>query len=384
MGQGRTRDGFSVMMGALGSHGGSSEIARSLADGLADRGHAVRICHMNVDASDPQRDVLLTRDRALYLERTLEIDRAFVGGLDHASQLVRAYDAAPFDLFHVHNVQVFGLAAYLLSQMRGVPYVVTMHGSDVLNDRLFDENRAVLRQILGGAAEITCVSRFLVDALARKMPELPRSTLVHNFIPREVDAQAAPSRRCRMRLIHVSSLREVKRPELLVSIFEQIAARVPEATLRIVTTRKGKRRASALLRSSPARSRVTIREAESDSAVLAEEYAQADLFLLTSRFESFGLVLLEALSYGVPAVAPAVAGIPEVLGADWPLLVPEDAPPSVYAETLESAERLLDLESFGKRRSEILGRFQRARQVDAYEAVYRRILSRGRGDECQE
>ena len=60
-----------------------------------------------------------------------------------------------------------------------------------------------------------------------------------------------------------------------------------------------------------------------DEAALQQGYADADIFCAPSRFESFGLVLLEAMQYGIPVVSTHVGGIPEVVG-DAGILVPPD------------------------------------------------------------
>ena len=72
-----------------------------------------------------------------------------------------------------------------------------------------------------------------------------------------------------------------------------------------------------------------------DEAALQQAYADADIFCAPSRFESFGLVLFEAMQYGIPVVSTRVGGIPEVVG-DAGLLVPPDD-----ADALRAALRAL-------------------------------------------
>ncbi len=61
-----------------------------------------------------------------------------------------------------------------------------------------------------------------------------------------------------------------------------------------------------------------------DETALQQAYADADIFCAPSRFESFGLVLLEAMQYGIPAVSTHVGGIPEVVGEAGLLVPPDD------------------------------------------------------------
>lgn len=370
-------------MCASGASGGSSLLALTLRDELAQRGNEVRACLLEGERHGTPGDIVLSGEDARYAARAYDIDPMFTGAIDQATQLVRAHDGAPFDILHLHSLQVFAAPAYLLRAARGVPYVVTLHGSDVLDERLLDRNRAVIAALLRSAAAVTCVSRYLADAFARKLPDLPRPEVIHNFLRRGFTPVLPLPRRRGRRLLHVSSLRPVKRPELLLAVFALVARRHPDSELRILTTRQGQRRAEDLLRGFEARERVTVLEG-GDEQRLAAEYAQANAMVLTSRFESFGLVILEALACGIPVIAPAVAGIPEVLGEDWPLLVRGDTDdPSRYAELASAVDQALSPEELDARRHAILSRYDREHQTERYLAMYRRALSgEAGGDEA--
>jgi glycosyltransferase involved in cell wall biosynthesis len=105
----------------------------------------------------------------------------------------------------------------------------------------------------------------------------------------------------------------------------------------------------------------------------------ADLFLLPSEFESFGLAALEAMACGTPAVAFASGGLPEVVtdGVDGRLLPPLDdaAMAEAVLELLEAPDRLA---AFGAAaRASAVGRFTPDQVVPRYEAVYRRVVEAG-------
>jgi glycosyltransferase involved in cell wall biosynthesis len=106
---------------------------------------------------------------------------------------------------------------------------------------------------------------------------------------------------------------------------------------RSATTRQGARRAAALPAARGLAAAVTVVETEAHPERLHEEYRDAAALLVTSRYESFGLVLLEALAHGAAVVAPALGGIPEVLGEDWPFLVRQVDDPEAYAAALVEA-----------------------------------------------
>lgn len=357
---------------------GTSIVALSLAEGLRRRGFRLRFCHTDADAKPMEDTLVVSTEGARRAARLLDSETSFTGPLDVTTQLLHHYDHAPFGLLHLHSFPLFGVPAFMLKQLRGVPYVVTFHGSDVLDEHLMDVHLELVRGLLQGAAAVTCVSQHLADALHRKLPDLTSAQVIHNFLRWEFRRESPIGPRPPDRFLHVSSMRDVKRPELMLRAFEWVRARRPGARLRIVTTRHGRERAAALLERFPYREDVTVLEGEENPALLAREYRESSALLLTSRFESFGLVILEALAHGVPVVAPAVGGIPEVLGQQWPLLVRDVHDPAAYGERMiaVSQESPAALEAQARA---IFDRFDPDRQVEQYLALYRRVLGSAEG-----
>jgi glycosyltransferase involved in cell wall biosynthesis len=175
------------------------------------------------------------------------------------------------------------------------------------------------------------------------------------------------------RFLHVSSLRPVKRPELLFAAFALVRARHPEARLALVSTARGLERAAALLPRYGLEGAVDLVLGD-DPAALAREYRRAAAFVLTSRFESFGLVILEAVAHGLAPVVPAVGGIPEVVGEGWPFLVRQPDDPASYAEAMAAACSAGSAAIAGQGPA-ILARFEPAVQAGKYLAIYERALA---------
>jgi|GEM_PF-3447789 len=354
---------------------GSSVVGVSLADWLRRSGFRIRLCH-HEPVSEPRDDTfVITRQQATQAGQFLDADRAFTSPLDIGNQFLRAHAQSPFDLLHLHSLPIFGVPAYLLKQLRGVPYVVTLHGSEVLNPHLMEGHLEFNRELLRNAAAVTCVSRNLADALQRKLPDLPPAEVIYNFLRPGLSRSHPTRQRPADRFLHVSTMRDVKRPELMLRAFALVRERRPGARLRIVTSRLGFERATALLERFPYRDAVTVLEGENDLALLEREYLEGTAFILTSRFESFGLVILEALAHGMPVVAPAVGGIPEVLGERWPLLVHDTDAPSAYADQMLAACAEADAGTLLAQADAILDRFEPLRVMQQYVRIYRRALA---------
>ncbi len=366
-----------ILMAMLTTSGGSSTLAIALGRELAERGFGVRFCHCDPDAPPLAGASVISADDAVITSRLIDTDRALVGGIDAASQLLSVADAGPPDLLHLHSLQAFGIPASFLKRLRGVPYVVTMHGSDVLSEHLMDSRREMVETLLREAAAVTCVSGHLAEVLERKIPGLPHVRVVHNFLRRgfvlEGDEPKPPADA--PVYLHVSSLRAVKRPELLLEAFAKVRTAIPGARLRIVTTERGGERARELLAGYEAAEAVSVKVGGGDPVSLSREYRAATVFALTSRFESFGLVILEALEHGVPVVAPAVGGIPEVLGEDWPFLVRETGSPQALAEAMVRAAEWASAPDAAGISAARAKRFEISAQVDRYEEVYRLALN---------
>ena len=369
-----------VCMAMLTTGGGSSTLATALGEELREHGFGVRFCHCDPAAAPLPGGFVLTADDARHTSRLIDTDRALVGGIDACGQLLAAHDAAPFDLLHLHSLQAFGLPAWFLERLRGVPYVVTLHGSDVLDEHLMDRRRDLVEELLRGAAAVTCVSAHLAEVLARKVPGLPHVSVVHNFLRRGFDlGTEAGNRGDRPRspatFLHVSSLRAVKRPALLLAAFALARQRDPAARLRIVTTGRGRERVAELLSGYAHAGAVTVLDGDNDPALLSREYRDATAFVLTSRFESFGLVILEAMAHGLPVIAPAVGGIPEVLGESWPFLVRGDtADPRAFAAAMAALPAWAAAHPAGEICRAVAARFAPAAQVEKYAAIYRRAI----------
>lgn len=227
---------------------------------------------------------------------------------------------------HVHALYPSGAAARRLLERTNVPYVVTIHGSDLYSNLAHERWREELRRTVSAAAAVVCVS----DALARDAVELvgadPARTVV---IPDTYDETlfqhlARPTHDGPVRLITVGRLVPVKGFDLLIKAVGQVLRAGIEVRLDIVGD--GPERAS--LEGSVAREglggsvrfRGSLRPDE-----LVAALRDADAYVLASRSEGFGVALVEALATGLPAVATRSGGPESIVSeTDGILVAPDD------------------------------------------------------------
>jgi glycosyltransferase involved in cell wall biosynthesis len=212
-----------------------------------------------------------------------------------------------FDVVHGHSIIPGGAAGAWIAGRLGLPLVVTAHGSDVTAFGSVRHLRPFFSAACRRAARLTAVSRDLVARLGSMgYPEA-------RWVPNGCAAVASGERpRVRGRILFVGTLWEWKGTDVLLRAFDRVRKDVPGATLDLVGEGSG----AAALRAEA--DRLGLGSAVRWLGVLPnarvrELMEEADVLCLPSRREGFPLVLLEALAAGVPAVATAVGGIPEII-----------------------------------------------------------------------
>jgi len=298
------------------THGGSGVVATELGKHLATRGHEVAF----ISYAAPLRLTDLPPRVSLH---EVEIEqypllKHFPYTLALASKLAEVAEMKQLDILHAHYAIPFGAAALLAKQIvspRELKIVLTLHGTDITlvgNNASF---RPVTKMTIEHADTVTVVSRFLQEETVRQFDIQRPLEVVYNFIdPERHDVGPCPciphcSSLTRKTVMHISNFRPVKRIPDVIEIFARIARHVDSRLILVgdgpdAAVAREKAQAHGLS------DRVTFVGVVDRVAPLL---AQADLFLLPSSTESFGLVALEAMASGVPVVASDVGGIPEVV-----------------------------------------------------------------------
>ncbi len=301
------------------TYGGSGAVATELGIELAQRGHEIHF----ISYAQPFR-------LPHFMERIFfhEVEMSRYPLFEHnnyslslAAMMHEVTLNRGLDLLHVHYAIPHATSAWIAKEMLGPDHplriITTLHGTDITlvgQERSFGE---ITRFSILKSDGITAVSDYLkretVDAFA--VPD-ERIEVIPNFVdPKLYDRGKLPChkqtflRDGEKMIVHVSNFRPVKRVRDVVRIFARMAKEIPS---RLVLIGDGPDRPEAA--DEAHKQGVTDRVlflGKQDS--VAELLACADLLLLPSSNESFGLVALEAMASGVPVIATNAGGLPEVV-----------------------------------------------------------------------
>lgn len=364
------------------TYGGSGAVATELGLALAGRGHEVHF----ISYDQPFR-LGGFRERVFFHEVEMEDYPLFEHPPYALALAVALHDTAlkeGLDLVHMHYAIPHAVSAYLAKQMlateRQLRIVTTLHGTDITLVGLHPSFHAITRFSILESDGLTAVSEYLKDQTVRDF-SVPQSRIevIPNFIDTEVWRPGrVPCHREKLApggekiVMHISNFRAVKRVGDVVEIFLRIQRKVPA---RLVLVGDG-----------PERPRVLQRAAElglQDKVLFLGKHASvdellscADLFLLPSEKESFGLAALEAMACGAPVVASSVGGLPEVIDHEETGFLFDIG---AVDEMAEAGVRLLSDDVLHGRvaeaaRATAVERFSARSVVPLYEALYERVI----------
>ncbi len=306
------------------SFGGSGRVGIELALALARHGHRVHLftrttplggtwepipnveLHtMDIDeASEPHPSTLQTR----WSERHMQ---------DYMALILRALDTEGLDVLHYHYAVPFAFIAQRLQTLLGdaMPRLVgTLHGTDVTECGKAPDIGPRLTHVLQASEFLTAVSAHHAE-LAATVFDLPsRPHVIPNFVDLSrfwpmADEPPERAGKSRPRLVHVSNFRPIKDPQSMARIFLDIRSRM-EAELWLIGDGAELPAVRALFEASAFAEDVCYLGLQHD---VATHLRHTDLLLMTSHYESFCLVALEAMACGVPVLATEVGGLPEVV-----------------------------------------------------------------------
>lgn len=355
--------------------GGLETVVQGLARGLADRGHAVTLVCVVPEASAADSLVTPLQDSPVTPTIVEAPNRSYLREIRALSSIM---DRQRPDVLHTH-----GYRADLLhggrARRKGIATISTLHGSSKMGglSRFFEliQERA-LRRFDG----VVAVSRPLVDLLARR--GVPRERI--HYIPNGWSPQgrAIPRREARRLL----GLPEVGGP-IIGWIGRLIPVKGPDVFVRSLTTVLDGRCLACVIGDGPEREALEKLAGQlgiaphlrwTGAVPQASRFFSAfDLIVLSSRSEGTPLVIVEAMAQGVPIIATAVGGVPDLIeppDSGW--LVPPEDPARLSAAIRECLADPLEAEARASRgMTRVLQDLSLDKWIGSHEEAYEAAIS---------
>lgn len=292
-----------------------------------------------------------------------------------ASKLIEVAQAKRLDLVHVHYAVPHATAAYITrdSCCGELRVITTLHGTDAYLVGTNPSYKPIVEFSVGQCDGLTAVSSFLKRVTLENFNVSREIEVIYNFVDPERFKKGERRSEVKEKVIcHISNFRPVKRIADIIKAFALILKEV-DARLYMVGDGPEREPAESLARELGLADQITF---WGNVGNVAELLGGADLFLLPSEQESFGLAALEAMSCEVPVIATRVGGLPEVVRHEKEGYLVEVGDVTTIAE--HAAVLLSDdplRERMGRRaREKVLKQFTPEKIVPQYVRYYRQVL----------
>ncbi len=363
--------------------GGSGVVATEMGHELAKLGHSIhfisykRPARLEYFAPNIQFHQVNVADYPLF--EFAPYETALSGRI---VDVAMKYD---LDLIHVHYAIPHATAALLAKQIlqtkgKDIPVITTLHGTDITMVGRDPYLEPSVTWAINSSDAVTAVSRSLRDETLTNFHIHREIEVIYNFI--DPGLYGIPSENClrgqiapngEKVIVHLSNFRKVKRIPDVIEVFYRIRQAMPA---KLIMAGDGPERAEAELK-------VKNLGIEDDVSFLGsiksanDVLACADLLLLLSEKESFGVSALEAMVSGVPVIASNAGGMPEVQenGVTGYMCdvgdVESMGTKAIFI--LSDEERLAKFRAGARKKAE---EFSTDRIIRQYEDLYKRVLAK--------
>ncbi|MGJ9456796.1 N-acetyl-alpha-D-glucosaminyl L-malate synthase BshA [Oceanobacillus sp. CF4.6] len=236
-----------------------------------------------------------------------------------AAKMAEVIDQEKLDILHVHYAMPHAICAILAKDIaqHDVKIVTTLHGTDITVLGIDHTFKKIIKHGIEKSDAVTAVSGSLVNQTIQMLDLNKDISVIYNFVnEEEYHKKSVPTLKEQYGidpdekvLIHISNFRKVKRVQDIIYSFNSIRKQV-KSKLLLIGDGPEYSHMMQLVEKLDLKEHVLFLGKQNN---ISELLSIADLKLLLSEKESFGLVLLEAMACGVPCIGTNVGGIPEVI-----------------------------------------------------------------------
>jgi N-acetyl-alpha-D-glucosaminyl L-malate synthase BshA len=367
------------------TYGGSGVVATELGIELAALGHQIHF----ITYSQPFR--LTGREQGIFYHEVPVSNYPLFEyppyDLALATRMSEVAEYYSLDLLHVHYAIPHSISALLARQMlasrgRSLPFITTLHGTDITLVGLDRSYLPITRFGIDESDGVTAISNYLRARTIEAFGTTREIAVIPNFVNCDVYTPLKDSVRQSRRLlyapngesilVHLSNFRPVKRVVDVVEVFSRIVAELP-AKLLLVGDGPDRSAAEHLAYSKGITQHVHfLGKQESVNELLP----LADLMIMPSEMESFGLAALEAMACRVPTIATSVGGVGELIDDGITGRLFEvgavDAMADAAVHLLKDSSQLRVMAAAGRKAAQ--DRFCSTRIIPLYVNYYERVL----------
>lgn len=282
------------------------------------------------------------------------------------------------DVLHAHDCLYGGVLALRLKEKYGVPYVLTEHSTGHLRGIYTPEQDSIIRSVLAGADAVSTVGSGTLRVFREKFADaapVRNATLLYNLLDKSFEESAIPSvekEPGKFVFLNVANLVEQKSQLNLIRAVPKVLERHRHAVLRIGGAGPMKPQLEQAITELNLGEKVSLLGLLNRGQVM-HEMASCDAFVLSSRVETFGVVLIEAMAMGKPVVSTICGGPEDFVDGQSGYLMPANDVDALADAMVKMAENAGSFEPDAVRRH-CIERFGREAFLKRLEGIYRQAI----------
>lgn len=310
-----------------------------------------------------------------------------------ASTMVNVIVNQKLDLLHLHYAIPHASAAYFARQIlkksgKDIPFITTLHGTDITLVGRDATYEPVVTFSINESDAITAVSANLREETFRHFKIEKEIEVIPNFVDIKRFHQTDKNHFKQMLapdgeriLVHVSNFRAVKRADDVIRIFANVKQHIP-AKLLMIGDGPERQKTEDMARELGIYNDIRFLGKQEQ---ISEILSIADLFLLPSATESFGLSALEAMACSVPVISTNAGGLPEInVQGKTGYLADVGDVDTMTRDALDIITHPERLKEFKKNAIAHARKFEKQHIIPMYEKLYCKVVSNFREMHCRE